>query len=1288
MPIDPVENFAPAEFAPPVDQSLERGVPFLDLLMQMGRQEHAIGSVVESQAEIEPIGSGFRDPGFNPLSHVPERHSFYSHAYVDANNLAQVAEVTRRIDMEMEVDRTIQAAGFGKTLAAGLTLGLVDPVNFLPFGAAYKAFKTGSSITRAAAVTAGVAGTSAALQEAVLQATQLTRTPEESAYAVAGATLLGGMLGGAAGKIGRIAQEHYNTKLAMLLDDTAADLDAEVFRFGPPAQAALKAEKERVAAMLREDSLDGLTSAGARETGGTLLEEGVKLTPGVKALLNMGFSKLDPLMRTMTSGAVETRRAAQLLGETPLTMERNLRGLASQENVYRAVANWKVQHASAMRRLDDLYSMYVQGHKAKFGDLTKIALQQKIRMGEPATKMTYTEFRIEVAKAMRRGDKSSPRIKEVDEAAKMIREEVYEPLFKEAVKNKLIPEEVAEEGPVTALSYMNRAYDIEKIGDPAQRQEFKRVISEWLSGKRDESLRRLDEYKDARSDQQALIKDLAKTVAAIQRGTVKGAEKPTVQEIMAAVRKVLDDMVDDPGAPGTVGSVSTEKARLAARKAFYSKLEKEISQSVEDEIHLELGSLMEDAARQVKSLSDEIGFDDLESVIKAEMTDPGTALAKDVAERTAKSSVNDALNEAMIAAEKAFQRSLKAQKDAIERAIRKGDVTKLGDLIKTVKQDVMKKSAKAARQAAREATKELREQLSKAKKALKEFDKQHGRDLFYADLDQAELVAIAEDIIANIEGTPGGRLGYTGMVASRPKGSSAGKAAPLRHRAFLIDDELIEPWLINDVEMLSRMYVRSVAPDVEITRIMQDDLELTGTRRRIKDEWERIAARPDAPKNWRKLRDNDLRDVVAMGEIVRGTFNMPPDPKSWFHRGARMFRQLNYIRMLGGMTISAVPDMARPMMVYGINNFMGDLVLPFMRGAKGLRLSKQDAADLGAVMELVNNSRMANLADVMDEYGRYTKFERGLGAAADSFGVVSLMGWWNAGLKKAVGAMVIQHMHKALKAEAAGKISAKDAAWLRSMYIDEGTGAQILKQFEKHGGVEDGIAYANWKEWDHGDAKRLFQSAIGREMDRTIVTPGLDIPLTAMGGSGNAIGELGRMVLQFKRFSFAANQRMLMAGLQGEPLQFWSGLMMSVALGMMTAKLKSIGSGWDTDEWTAEKWIVEGLDRSGATGVFFEANNIMEKFTLNTIGLNPAMSLITGNDLPPMSRYASRNVAGSLLGPTFGTINTMVGTAQAGIRTARGEQEWTPEDTRKAVKLLPYSNLFYLRWLMSLGEDK
>ena len=157
----------------------------------------------------------------------------------------------------------------------------------------------------------------------------------------------------------------------------------------------------------------------------------------------------------------------------------------------------------------------------------------------------------------------------------------------------------------------------------------------------------------------------------------------------------------------------------------------------------------------------------------------------------------------------------------------------------------------------------------------------------------------------------------------------------------------------------------------------------------------------------------------------------------------------------------------------------------------------------------------------------------------------------------------------------------------------------------------------------------------------------------------------------------------MLSGLQQKDMAALNGMLFAVSLGMASAAFKmwDSGRGEQLKDWTVEKWLAEGIDRSGVTGWLFEANNMLEKATRGNIGV----SALTGEQ--PMSRYASRNAVEALLGPSFGTATTMLSITGDVSAAALGDDSWKASDTHAMRKLLPYQNLLLLRQMLDSAEE-
>lgn len=526
----------------------------------------------------------------------------------------------------------------------------------------------------------------------------------------------------------------------------------------------------------------------------------------------------------------------------------------------------------------------------------------------------------------------------------------------------------------------------------------------------------------------------------------------------------------------------------------------------------------------------------------------------------------------------------------------------------------------------------------------------------FANLSKAEINSLADEVIDQILGNAEGRIPYD--IVAGPRG-------PLKDRLLKIETAKIHEFVENDIETVLRAQTRTMAADVELTKKF-GSVDLAEEIRKVNDEINAKIANATTQKERQaleKTRKATIRDIEGIRDRLRGTYALPSNPASLVLRTGRVARNLNYIRLLGGMTISAIPDLGSIIFQHGLTSAFRDGFIPLVTNFKSFRLAADEVKAAGAALDMVLDSRMMALADINDDFGRGSKFERGLSAMSSNFGAVSLMAPWNATTKQITGMIVMNNLLRGVKRVAAGAGDAKDIRRLAGSGIDADMAARIARQFDEHGDDLSGTLVANGADWTDKPALESFRAAVVRDVDRTIVTPGQDKPLWMS-------TELGKMVGQFKSFGLSAAQKILLSGIQQRDAKTLNGALTMLALGSVVYWAKETVSGRETSD-DPKVWAAEAFDRSGLAGWLMEVNNISEKATRGRVGL----SALTGEQI---SRYSSRNVYGAFLGPTADAVSDVFqvsGSIFAG--------DTTKSDLRKARQLLPYQNLFYIRGLLN-----
>lgn len=530
----------------------------------------------------------------------------------------------------------------------------------------------------------------------------------------------------------------------------------------------------------------------------------------------------------------------------------------------------------------------------------------------------------------------------------------------------------------------------------------------------------------------------------------------------------------------------------------------------------------------------------------------------------------------------------------------------------------------------------------------------------FRDMSEQEVRELAQEVTDTILGNADGRLPFLDVVQG-PRG-------PLRERTLKIPDSMIEEFLERDIETVSRIYTRTMSADVELAKKF-GSVDLKDQIARINDE---ATKRIDAAKTEKerkaldKQRKRAIRDVEAIRDRLRGNFAIPDDPNALIVRAGRVARNLNYLRLLGGMTLSAIPDLAKPVYRYGLVSVMGDGFIPMMRNFKRFRLGADELKDAGTGLDMVLDSRTMAIADIMDDYGRGSPFERGIMSLSNRFGVVSLMAPWNAAMKQFTGIVAMNKIIKATQEVAKGTASKEMLGKLGSAGISRDLAGRIAAQFAEHGTSEGGIRLANTAGWTDRQAIEALRAALVREVDMVVVTPGQDKPLWMS-------KEWGKVVGQFKSFGVSSVQKTLFSGLQQRDAAAFNGTMLMLALGSLTYYVKEKNAGREISD-DPSVWAANAVDRSGLLGWLMDANNIAEKFTRGKVGL----SMLTGEQI---SRYASRNVTGAFLGPTADAVQDIF---QVSGATFAGDL--SESDVHRARYMLPFQNIFYTRWLFDQIE--
>jgi hypothetical protein len=242
---------------------------------------------------------------------------------------------------------------------------------------------------------------------------------------------------------------------------------------------------------------------------------------------------------------------------------------------------------------------------------------------------------------------------------------------------------------------------------------------------------------------------------------------------------------------------------------------------------------------------------------------------------------------------------------------------------------------------------------------------------------------------------------------------------------------------------------------------------------------------------------------------------------------------------------------------------------------------------------------------------------------------------------------------------------------LASSGIDLAMLQRIGEQAAVHGQEVNGLKFGMSDKWTDQAAAQAFESMILKDAHAMTLSPGAgDTPLYMS-------KELGKTILQFKSFAFAASRHVLMPIAQGVPasdVRAMSGLLALIGAGYMSYVTKQWLAGQPIETDNPKRLALEVLDKSNLLGWTGEA-------------IYPAAWQMGFKDF---SRWSDRDAVETLLGPSAGTVASAYERRLPArlLGSATGDnQQFNRSDLHFIRRLMPGQNLWYARRAVNGLED-
>jgi hypothetical protein len=535
-------------------------------------------------------------------------------------------------------------------------------------------------------------------------------------------------------------------------------------------------------------------------------------------------------------------------------------------------------------------------------------------------------------------------------------------------------------------------------------------------------------------------------------------------------------------------------------------------------------------------------------------------------------------------------------------------------------------------------------------------------------VDPAEAADIAHRASRNVLGSERGTMDWKVMDDIVPK------SGQLKERTLTLPDTLLEPYLNNDIDHVSHSYLRSMAPEVEMTerfgsRDMKDPLS------NVHDDYARMLERaPDdkAKENLMGQMEADLRDLTAVRDRLYGTYGQPKDPGSFAVRAGRMLRTVNALRLLGAATLAHFPDAANAMMRYGLGNTFATIG-KVLSSPEAFALGRNEAKRMGAALDMSMNATASMLGD----YATHSQYaEQRIGQyLSRKFTILTGETPLITAVQSLTSTMAQDTLVRTAQKVAAGTAVDKNLlARMASAGIDQDALRGIAEQHEQFGAKVNGLNFGMSDKWADQALASKFESAVLRDAHSVTLRPGVgDTPLFMS-------TEWGKALRQFTTFGYAAQRSVvnpLMQGLaHGDP-RAAQALFALASMGTLSYVAKQTAAGQPIEPFDSPRFALEVLDKSNLMG-----------WTSDVVF--PALWMAGFKNL---SRWSDRDPTETIGGPVVGTVfSTYAKQLPAKMLASAG----IGDDQNKGInradlhfmrRLMPGQNLWYARNHINSLED-
>ena len=423
--------------------------------------------------------------------------------------------------------------------------------------------------------------------------------------------------------------------------------------------------------------------------------------------------------------------------------------------------------------------------------------------------------------------------------------------------------------------------------------------------------------------------------------------------------------------------------------------------------------------------------------------------------------------------------------------------------------------------------------------------------------------------------------------------------------------------------------------------------------------------------------DNALRiekegnSVWRSGENLRdlnlNAFGFTEDPTTMSARSLRAAKNFGIVNLMGRSGQMLLGDSGRMLVAMSVKEILDQISLR-IRSPQEVGLAKAEVELAGEVGETVTNSRAAMAMEYQGGLMNSTRTENFLSKAVPFTFIVNGMAPGTDFLKKFVGVHAQSEIIRLSKKVSENAATDDEISKLAEFGFDKASARKIFKQWDDNvaegpGQGTEHLYIAGTQDWTDIQLRNQFRSALNKEMNRIILTPGPEHKPLFM--TKNLWGYL----LQFRTFSIASTQEQLLPMLQRpRDKRLWRGALGMLIGGIIVQQLRA--NPFDTDNFDK---ALRAIDYSGVIPLLMEPNNVLEIISMGNVGLR---ALGGGESL--VRDVSPYEAAGAVAGPAGSVFLSTLSALQ------NAEE---PSEYAKALTQLTPLRTWYANFIPALAKE-